>query len=257
MRRIRRAFRAATHSCVLVAGLGGCSVYDDLTTSDFAQQDADAIVAAASTAMRGVDSMRLTGQVRSEGNQYFVDVRLDRDDRCTGSIRLGGGNIDIRRVGDRAWIKGERGVFNRLSRTPLPQSALRALSSSWIPVGDEELLALCDLDSLLALFEVVDYGEEPAKGPGRGKDRAGKDDLDGDVPATVGEESTEDGAKVVELSGEPGGQHEELTWVRTEAPHYVVRVESTSARDGGTLSFTELDQEVEVEVPRAKDVFRA
>ena len=262
MRRIRRAFRAASLSGLLVAVAGGCSVYDDLTTSDFAKQDADAIVAAASKAMQGVDSMRLTGQVRSRGNQYFVDVRLDRDDRCTGSIRLGGGNIDIRRIGDRAWIRGEQGVFNRLSRTPLPDAALRRLSTSWIPVGDEQLLALCDLESFLALFEVVDYGEEPAKGPGRGKDGAGRDgagrdDLDGDVPTTVGEETTEDGTKVIELSGKPGGQHEELTWVRTEAPHYVVRVESTSARDGGTLSFTELDQEVEVEVPRAKDVFRA
>lgn len=250
--------RCATVAVALVGALSGCSVYQDLTTSDFAKQDADAIVAAASKAMRGVSSMRLTGEVRAQGNQFFVDVRMDRDDRCTGTIRAGQSNLDIRRLGDRAWLKGEAGAFNRLSRTPLPAAALDRLASSWIPVDDKAFVQFCDLDAFLEIFEVVDYGGAPDDGgrdPARGKHDK-KDDLDGDIPATVGEETTVDGEKVVELSGSPGGQHEELTWVLSDAPHYVVRVESTSAQDGGVISFSDFDADVSVEAPKGSDVFR-
>lgn len=241
----------------------GCSVYDDLTTSDFAKQDGDAIVAAASEAMLAVQSMRITGQARSKGNQFFIDLRLDREDNCTGTVRLGGSNIDIRRVGDRVWLKGESGAYSRLASTPLPRSLLEELSTTWVLFEDDkEMRRLCDLDDLLESFEVVDVveddgpdgGKGTGKGNGMGKDRT--DDLSGDVPTTVGEETSEDGHKVVQVSGSPGGQHEELVWVRSEAPHHVVRLESTSTQDGGSIAFTELDQEFEVEVPKDKDVMR-
>ena len=38
----------------LAAAVSGCSVYDDLTTRDFAKQDGEAIVAAAGEAMQDV-----------------------------------------------------------------------------------------------------------------------------------------------------------------------------------------------------------
>ena len=76
------------------------------------------------------------------------------------------------------------------------------------------------------------------------------------MPTVVGDESTEDGQKVVQLSGSPGGRHDELAWVRSEAPHHVVRIESTSTQDGGTIAFSEFDEEFEVEVPKGKDVMR-
>lgn len=252
---MRRTQRAVV-GLALAATVSGCSVYDDLTTSDFAKQDGAAIVAAASTAMQDVQSMRLTGQARTHGNQFFIDLRLDRDDNCAGTIRFGASNIDIRRVGDRVWLKGESGAYNRLSSTRLPDAMLERLSTSWVLLEDDKgLREACDLESFLASFDVVDIGagKDEAKGKGKGR---GRDDLSGDVPTTVGEETTEDGHKVVQVSGSPGGQHDELAWVRSEAPHYVVRIESTSAQEGGSIAFSEFGRAVEVEVPKAKDVFR-
>lgn len=255
MRRIR--LRQVVVALSVACAATGCSVYDDLTTSDFAKQDGDAIVAAASEAMLDVQSMRITGQARSKGNQVFIDLRMDREDNCTGAVRLGGSNIDIRRVGDRVWLKGESGAYNRLSSTPLPRYLLEKLSTTWVLFEDDkEMRGLCDLEDLLESFEVVDLvesGEGRGKGKGNGKD---KDDLSGDVPTTVGDETSEDGQKVVQLSGSPGGQHEELAWVRSEAPHHVVRLESTSTQDGGSIAFSEFDEEFEVEVPKDKDVMR-
>ena len=95
---------------------------------------------------------------------------------------------------------------------------------------------------MLKTFEVVDFDE-------KGGDRE-------DVPATVGEESSVDGQKVVQLSASPGGAHDEMVWVRSEAPHHVVKIESTATRDGGTLAFSEFDEDVEVEAPAPKDVLR-
>ena len=237
-----RTIRGVATAVTLAAAVSGCSVYDDLTTSDFAKQDGESIVAAAGEAMQGVSSLRLTGQVRDKGEQYFVDLSVDREDRCTGTLRIGGSHLDVRRIGDRAWVKGEAGAFNRLGAGSLPRTALQRLSRSWLPVEGKAATSLCDFDRLLKTFEVVDFDE-------RGGDRE-------DVPATVGEESSVDGQTVVEVSASPGGAHDEMVWVRSEAPHHVVRIESTATQDGGTIAFSEFDEDVEVEAPAPKDVLR-
>jgi hypothetical protein len=250
-----RTIRGVVATAALVAAAPGCSVYEDFTTSDFAQQDGDAIVAAASEAMLDVTSLRMTGQVRDGGEQFFVDLSMDRDDRCTGTLRVGGSHLDIRRIGDRAWLKGEAGAFNRLGGGSVPRQVLDRLSSSWLEVDTRTARQLCDFDGLLASFEVVDFGQEPAAGKGSGKG-SGKQQDDASVPATVVEETTIDGHKAVLLTGSPGGAHDENTWVLSEAPHHVVKLESTSMKDGGTLSFSAFDVPVEVEAPPRKDVIR-
>ena len=237
-----RTIRGVATAAALAAAVSGCSVYDDLTTSDFAKQDGEAIVAAAGEAMQDVTSLRLTGQVRDAGEQYFVDLSVDREDRCSGTLRIGGSHLDVRRLGDRAWIKGEAGAFNRLGVGSIPRRALQRLSTSWLPLEGKAAASLCDFDRLLKAFEVVDLDEK------RG-DRE-------DVPATVGDESEVDGQTVVQLSASPGGAHDEMVWVRSEAPHHVVRIESTATQDGGTIAFTEFDEDVEVEAPAPKDVLR-
>lgn len=257
--------RGLAATAALMAVATGCSVYEDFTTSDFAQQDGDAIVAAASEAMLEVTSLRMTGQVRDGGEQFFVDLSMDRDDRCTGTLRVGGSHLDIRRIGDRAWIKGEAGAFNRLGGGSVPRQVLDRLSSSWLRVDTRTARQLCDFDGLLASFEVVDLGQEQGDGKGSGK-TSGKgagngssqqDEDDAMAPATVVEETTIDGDKAVQLTASPGGAHDENVWVLSEAPHHVAKLESTSMKDGGTLSFSEFDVPVEVEAPARKDVIRS
>lgn len=237
-----RNIRGVAMSVALAAAVSGCSVYEDLTTSDFAKQDGDAIIAAAGQAMQDVSSLRMTGQVRDKGEQYFVDLTLDREDRCTGTFRIGGSHLDVRRIGRRAWVKGEAGAFNRLGGGVLPESALQRLSTSWLLVEGKDAVELCDFDKLLKTFAVVDFDA--------------KEDEREEVPATVGEESNVDGQTVVELSASPGGGHQEMVWVRSEAPHRVVKLESTETQDGGILAFAEFNEDVVVEAPDRKDVLR-
>jgi hypothetical protein len=238
-----RTIRGVATSVALAAAVSGCSVYEDLTTSDFAKQDADAIVAAASEAMQDVSSLRLTGQVRDGGEQYFIDLSVDRDDRCTGTLRIGGSHLDVRRLGDRAWVKGEAGAFNRLSGSSLPADALQRLSTSWLPLDGKAATSLCDFDRLLKTFEVVEFDAD-AGGPEA-------------APASVVDESSLDGHPVVQLTASPGGGHDEMVWVRSEAPHHVVKIESTATQDGGTIAFSAIGEDVEVEAPDRKDVLRS
>ena len=247
-----RTIRGVAATVALLAGTTGCSVYEDLTTSDFAQQDGDAIVVAASEAMLDVTSQRVTGQVRDGGEHFFVDLSMDRDDSCSGTLRVGGSHLVIRRIGNRAWVKGEAGAFNRLGGGSVPRQVLDRLSSSWLQLDGRNATRLCDFDALLATFEVVDLGQEGGAGKGRSK----RDEVDDPVPASVVEETTIDGDKAVHLTASPGGAHDEDTWLLSEAPHHVVKLESTSTQDGGTLSFSEFDVEVEVEAPPRKDVIR-
>lgn len=251
-----RTIRGAAATVALAAAATACSVYEDFTTSDFAQQGGDAIVAAASEAMLDVTSLRVTGQARDGGEQFFVDLSMDRDDRCAGTLRVGGSHLDIRRIGDRAWLKGEAGAFNRLGGGSVPRQVLERLSSSWLELDGRTATRLCDFDALLANFEVVDFGQEEGRGKDRGKGGSTDERTDDPVPASVVEETTIDGRKAVQVTASPGGAHEENTWVLSEAPHHVVKLESTSTRDGGTLSFSEFDVAVEVEAPPRKDVIR-
>ena len=237
-----RTIRRVAVSVALTVAASGCSVYDDLTTSDFAKQSGESIIAAASAAMQDVTSMRLTGQVRQAGEQLFVDVSVDRDNRCAGTVRISGSHLDVRRIGARAWVKGESGAFKRLGGSALPARTLDRLSRSWLPIERKAVRSLCDFEELLEAFEVVAFDERP-------------DDWDS-AAATVGDESSIDGHPVVQLTASPGGGHDEMVWVRSEAPHHVVRIESTATRDGGTIALTEFGDDVDVEAPARKDILR-
>jgi hypothetical protein len=233
-----RTTRTAAALLVLTTLLSGCGAWQEFRTSDFAKQDGTAIAVAARQAMKDVTSLRLTGQVVSKGNQVLLDLSVGKG-RCTGTLRLGGSHLAVRRVGNRAWIKGDEDFISRVSATPLPAAALTRLSTSWIPADDQEILDFCDVDELLGGFRVMKRSGTPT----------GQADTGG---VTVGEEDTVDGARVVDI----GVGEQETAWVLSEAPHYVVRVESAVPRDGGSLALSEFNRDVQVDVPAPKDVFR-
>lgn len=233
-----RSIRTAAAVLVLATLTGGCGAYESFRTSDFAEQDGVAIATAARKAMQDVTSVRLTGQVVSNGNTVLLDLSLGND-RCTGTLRLGGSHIAIRRVGPRAWIKGDKAFVSSVATTPVPPAALTRLSTSWIPAQDKAILALCDMDRMLGSFRVM-------------KNAGASSDVAATGGVTVGAEATVDGSRVVDI----GVGEQETAWVLSEAPHYVIRVESAVPRDGGSLVFSEFNRDVRVEVPRRRDVFQ-
>ena len=244
-----RTTRTAAALLVLSTLLSGCGAWERFRMTDFAQEDGATIVSAAGDAMDDVTSMRLTGQVVARGTQVLLDLSMGPDGRCTGTLRSGGSHIAIRRVGDRAWIKGDEGVYTSVTDRALPQQALTRLSTSWIPADDRRILDMCELDQYLRSFRVVSMVDGSAGNAAR---KAGRKATAGARDVTVEAEESVDGDRVVRLSADTG----EMVWVLSEAPHYVVRVESAVVTDGGSLTLSEFNREVRVEVPAPKDVFR-
>ena len=243
-----RTTRTAAVLLVLTTLLSGCGAWQSFRTSDFAKEDVTAIVSAAGKAMADVTSMRLTGQVVARGTQVLLDLSMGPKGRCTGTLRAGGSHIAIRRVGARAWIKGDEGVYNSVSDRALPPQVVTRLSTSWIAADDRSILDLCELDGYLESFRVVSLVD----GSGKGARKAGRDTAHAASDVTVEAEESVDGERVVRLSADTG----EVVWVLSDAPHYVVRVESAVASDGGSLTLSEFNREVRVEVPAPGDVFR-
>lgn len=240
---MRRSWHVVV-AVVLTGAVTGCGVVDDLRTTSFAKQSGAEIVTSASKAMAGVTSMRVTGQTRTDGNPLFLDLTLG-EDTCTGTVRFDKSRMSLLRVGDRAWFKGDEALYSRLSDAPLAAGALTELSTSWVRADDLADEEFCDLAAHLASFSL----EPVAKGKKQKGMQGSREWTDlGDL--SVGEESDLDGGRAVEVTSTPTN----TAWISSEAPHYVVRLESTVPRDGGYLSYTEFNRDVEVRAPKAKDV---
>ena len=258
----------AAVAAALTVALGGCSVYEDLTTSDFAKQGPDAIIESASEAMREVTSLRLVGQVRDGGRHIFVDLRVDRSGTCAGDLRLEGRGLAVIRTGSRTWVRGDVRIATLATGSRASASVRDNIDRSWVELGGAT--GLCDYDTILGGFDVVDFGTQDdgsggattgkkakkAKKGTKGKASEEVTDLDGPVPATIDEETDLDGTAVVKLTGTPGGTHDETVWVSSDEPHRVLKIESTDGRSGGTLSLSNFDEPVEVDPPAAKDVLK-
>lgn len=233
--------RTAVTLAALVATTGGCSTYDRLTTSDFARQEPEQVVAAAVEAMSDVTSIRVTGQVRVRGSDVLVDIATDDGGSCTATMRTGEGRLALRRIGRQAWIKGDEAFITRTgSGTSLPPGALSRLATSWVRADAPPLLELCDLRTWTDTFARTGTG---------GGEALTADDL---ASVTLVEDDELGGdVRAVHFSPDP----RQTVWVRSEAPHYVVRVERTG-RDGGALSLSDFNLPVDVERPPADEVLR-
>lgn len=237
--------RTALATAALVATTAGCSTYDRLTTSDFARQEPEQVVAAAVEAMSDVTSMRVTGQVRVRGSEVLVDVAMDDSGSCTATMRTGEGRLALRRIGRRAWVKGDEAFIVRAGGGgSLPPGALSHLATSWIRADAPPLLELCDLRTWTDTFTRPD-----TDGADGGSQPLTAEDLSS--VTLVEDEDLGGGVRAVHFSPDP----RQTVWVLSEAPHHVVRIERTG-RDGGALSLSDFDLPVDVERPSADEVLR-
>ncbi|KRF00856.1 hypothetical protein ASG88_10570 [Nocardioides sp. Soil777] len=237
--RTTRAVARTALAVVATAAVAGCSVYEDLTTSDFAKQGVSDVVSASLDTMTEVDSLRMTGQLWLKGRSHFVDLHLSRSGDCTGSLTYDGSHVDVRGVDGKAWVKGDVGFINTAGGgAALPQATKERLARSWIPLGTRQARDLCAFEKLFDKYGVVHEDDEVA-------------DL------TRGEEVSLDGMKAVVVTGTDGGVATQRAWIATDDPHYVLKITQEGGREPAALAFSEFDQEFEVEPPPAKDVLRS
>lgn len=221
---------------MLAAGLGmaasltACGGDDDTdATNDFAGQKGEAIAEAAKTDMGDLKSARVNGSITTDGQAIDLDLQLNSEGDCTGSIGVDGGKAELLGVGGQTWMRPDEAFWSAFAGDSADQ-LVSLVGDKWVvvPSDSESFNEFCDLDGLLE--QMLD----------------GKDESDSTY--TTGDTSEIDGDEVVAVDNKDD-EGTSTGYVLVDSPHYLVKVEKTEGADSGSVSFSDFDADVDVEAP--------
>ncbi|MET9533115.1 hypothetical protein ABZY02_21565 [Streptomyces sp. NPDC006649] len=233
---------AGAAAVVLTIAAGSSAVADGGTGSLPAQEIANK----AHDALFGTSSLHISvhGRFGSRGTPTTMDLTLDRQANCRGSVSLGSqGSVEIIKRGGKVWIKPDAAFWkNQVPGGSAAEAVLNGRylegSSSDLPL--QGLAKVCDLDSFLKT--------STESGTSAGG------------PLTKGKQTKLHGIDVVPVSGVRGGRLETL-YVATHGKPYPVQV-TVKAKDKTTLAtvgFSGFDKPVPSSTPspdQAVDISR-
>ncbi len=125
-------------------------------------------------------------------------------------------------------------AFWRSSAGENADQVLTAVGDKWVVIApeDDSFNQFCDLDELLdQLLEDDDQSTYSVDGT---------DELDGDEVVRVENEDPEEGTST--------------GYILVDEPHYLVKIEKTEGEDTGSVTFSEFDEEFDVEAPAEDEV---
>ncbi len=220
--------RLATYAMgfAVAATLTGCGGSDD-GGGDFADEKPADIVDEAKKAMGDLESLVISGETKAEGESAALDLQLSSAGDCTGTISFATtGTIEILGVGEDRWFKGDEAFW---STTGLPD--VSAVLDKWVVDGQDDMAQFCSVDDFVGeMFE--DETDETFE-------TKGTESLDGEDVVVIEQDDAEEGVST--------------GYVLLDEPHYMVKVEK-EGDDGGTITFSDFDEEFEVTAPGADEI---
>ncbi|MET9823967.1 MULTISPECIES: hypothetical protein [Streptomyces] len=222
---------------VCVALLAGCGGDSGDEGEAFEGQSADDIAAKAVEATRQAKSMHVKGDTRLEdGSTVTIDVSVDQEKNCEGTIGAGGTEADVRHTDATLYLRGDE----RYWRTALKQQPDAArkmvpeLRDKWVkmPANDATTAGVCDKQGFVA---AMDEDESERRGMKRG--------------------STTDvnGAKALELTKDASGGEKLTLYVATEGEPYLLKTTTEGGKNPGSVTFGEYGETVDPEQPPAAE----
>jgi hypothetical protein len=214
------------------AVLTGCGSDGD-GGSDFEGQSADKIVTQAKDDMGKLKSVRIVGSITSDDQEIELDLQLSTDAECTGTVGLGGGSTELLGTDGSVWMKPDEAFWKAFAGGSAEQ-VMSVVGDKWVvmPSGSDSSFAeICDLDELFDELLQDDDDTEYSK--------TGDDEVDGEKVLAI--ESKDD-------EGTSTG------YVLADSPHYLVKIEKTDGDEPGSVTLSEFDEPVEVEVPADDEV---
>ncbi len=235
MRRSRLA--AYAMGIAVAAALTGCGDSDGDSgddggddgggSSDFADEKPADIVAAARDAMADLESLSITGDMRTDGQPASLDLQLSDSGDCTGTLAFDGtGTIEILGVGGDRWFKGDAAFW---STTGLPDTS--QLLDKWIIDGQGDFATFCAIDDFVEEMFEDDADETYVV--------TGTESVDGEDVVLVEQDDAEDGVSI--------------GFIRVDEPHHMVRIDR-EGDNGGTITFSGFDEEFVVTAPSADEI---
>ncbi|MEW1643339.1 hypothetical protein [Streptomyces sp. NPDC091219] len=238
----RTALAALCLTTVAAAGLSGCLPGEDKADSKpkgpFAGLTGSEIADRSMTATTGASSLRLKGNVPDDesGGTIMIDMALNKKGDCAGTMGMGGkGKADMIKSGDTIYMKYDEAFLRAQSdgESKADTDAVVAMmAGKWTKMSAKgkdakDIASFCDLNAMLG---------------------SAKDDNSG---ATRGRTTTVDGVPAITVR-EKDGKDSYTLYVATEGKPYALRIDSVSAKDPGTLTFSEYEKPVLAEKPAGK-----
>ncbi|WP_406476946.1 hypothetical protein [Streptomyces sp. NBC_01615] len=238
----RTALAALCLAAAATAGLTGClsgeNKADSKPKGPFAGLTGGEIADRAVKATTGANSLRMKGDVPDDedGGTIGIDMALNKKGECAGTMSMAGqGKADLIKTGDTVYMKYDEAFLRAQGKGQSKSETdgvVELLAGKWTKMSAtgsdaKDIAGFCDLGSVLADAENVNSD------------------------ATRGKTTTIDGTPAIVLH-EKDGKDRYTLYVATEGKPYLLRVDSTSAKDPGTLTFSEYEKPVPAEKPAGK-----
>ncbi|MER6488604.1 hypothetical protein ABT264_34280 [Streptomyces virginiae] len=227
MHTAHRLLAALALTSAAALGLTGC-----LSTEPFPGQQGSRVLNDSATALRGASTFTMSGKASGQGQ---VNLSVSSAGECKGTIEArGGGTLDVVRTRDHTFLRGDEAYMLALTKDMPEEQASRArkdMTGRWTRTENSDpsmkgLTNLCDRDGLLKEI----YGIQ-------GAEKGALTKTDGQEAVTI---NTPEGVFFVATKGEPF-----LLKMTTGGPNPI------------DLTFTGINQPVQVDVPADKDVYIA
>ncbi|WP_329272787.1 hypothetical protein [Streptomyces sp. NBC_01451] len=197
------------------------------------------IVDRALAATSGASSLRMTGDVPDDesGGTIRIDMALDKRGDCAGTMSMNGeGKADLVKSGTTLYMKYDEKFLRAQSEGSSKEETdgvVAMLAGKWTKMSAtgsdaKDIAGFCDLDSALTDFK--DAGSAAGSNVTRG------------TATTVG------GAPAAVVT-EKDGKDTYTMYVASEGKPYLLRVDSKSAKDPGTIVFSDYDKPVSARKP--------
>lgn len=232
--KVATAVATASVSVALLAGCGGDSGDEG---KPFEGQSADDIAAKAVEATRQAKSMHVNGDTRLEdGSTVTIDVSVDQEKNCQGSIGAGGTRADVRHTDATLYLRGDEQYWRTaLKQQPGAAEEMAAkLRDKWVkmPANDATTAGVCDKQGFVA---AMDEDESERRGMKRGS-------------------TTEvNGEEALKLTKETSGGEKLSLYVATEGEPYILKTTTEGGKNPGGVTFSDYGETVNPQQPPADE----
>ncbi len=203
---------------------------------DFTDQSGQEIADASDAAMKGLDSLKVSGTITNGGQTVDIDIQTNSDGNCTGSIGVEGGSAELLGVDGVVWFKPDE-AFWRANAGDTADQMMELVGDKWVvvPEGDAGFDQFCDSDDL--------------------HDELLKNDESDSEKFTKGDTTDVDGDKAIAIDRDSEVDGKSTGYILVDDPHYLVKIEKDDDGDNsGSVTFSEFDADFTVEAPADEDI---
>jgi hypothetical protein len=216
-----RAGSVAVVAALLVLSVSACGGSGDGGTQSNGLEDETAaqVLQDAAAALESAGSVHVTGTGIADGTPAQVDLRI-QDGSSGGTITLKDARVEITRVGEETYVKGDEAAMGALGVQP----EMHGLAADrWLRLTPQESSGLAGF-SLDSFAQQLTTSESPLE--------------------TEVEQTELDGIPVVVVSKQDGSR----LYVANTGPAYPLRAESEGA-DPGRIDFSEYGSDFQITAP--------